>query len=328
MKKEILHKLIKNKGSFISGQDISNEFNVTRAAIWKYIKQLKDDGYVIESVSRKGYRLISEPDTLESVVIDIENSHLKVGSRVHYFKKIDSTNTYAKEIANTANEGEVIISELQTEGRGRLGRQWESPKNTGIFMSIILKPNIMPIDAPKITQIAALATVRAIEDTVSCKVGIKWPNDIIIDNKKVCGILTEISGELNSLNYIIVGIGINVNQRLEDFPKDLLKMAISLKEYIGKCVSRKELTVNLLRNFDKLYKEFIINKNIKEVVEECKKYSVTLGKKVKVISGNNVLIGEAIDFDENGVLIFKKENGETVKIISGEVSVRGLDNYV
>ncbi|MCT4620738.1 MAG: biotin--[acetyl-CoA-carboxylase] ligase [Marinisporobacter sp.] len=329
MKRAVLEALKKNKDHFISGEELSKKIGVTRTAVWKHIKQLKEEGYEIESVSRKGYRLTKEPDTLDSNALEIEIRSKYIGSKIHHVESIDSTNNMAKKMASEgAKEGTVIIAEEQTGGRGRLGRSWVSPKGTGIWMSIILRPPIDPTEAAKITQITAAAVATGLRNMIGEDVGIKWPNDIIIHKKKTCGILTEMSAELNSVNYIIVGIGINVNVDIDEFPEDVRSVATSIKAYMGKTVSRKEIVKEILFAFEELYSDFIENKNIKKSIDICKKYSVTLGKQVKIRTKGEEVIAEAIDLTEDGQLLIKNELGEVKTVLSGEVSVRGLTDYV
>ncbi|QEK11107.1 biotin--[acetyl-CoA-carboxylase] ligase [Crassaminicella thermophila] len=329
MKRKVLEALKKNKDIFISGEELSRKIGVTRTAVWKHIKQLKEEGYEIESISRKGYRLLKEPDTLDPNALIIEIGSNFIGKHIYHFDSVDSTNTIAKKMAaEGAFDGTVIIAEEQIGGRGRLGRSWISPKGTGIWMSIVLRPNIEPTEAAKITQITAAAVANAIRKATGCEVGIKWPNDIIIHNKKVCGILTEMGAELNSVNYIIVGIGINVNVDIKEFPEEVKKIATSIRACVGKEISRKDIVKEILLEFQKLYLDFIENKNIKKSIDICKKYSVTLGKQVKIKNRDKEIIAEAIDLTEDGQLLIKNESGEMQTVISGEVSVRGITDYV
>lgn len=329
MKKEILEALKQNKGRFISGEELSIKIGVTRTAIWKHIKQLKEDGYEIDAVSRRGYRLIQEPDTLELNELEIDIQTRLIGRNLIYYPSIDSTNNEAKkEAALGAPEGTVIIAEEQTGGRGRLGRHWVSPRGTGIWMSIILKPELEPAEAAKITQLTAAAVTTALRNVTGCEAGIKWPNDIIINKKKVCGILTEMSAELNSVNYIIVGIGINVNVDPEEFPHEVRTIATSIKESIGHEIYRKEIVLEILRIFEELYLDFLRTRSVAKSVEICKKYSVTLGNAVRIISKDKIIFGEALDLTEDGELLIRNEAGAIEKIISGEVSVRGVWDYI
>ncbi|MFT9496412.1 biotin--[acetyl-CoA-carboxylase] ligase [Anaerosolibacter sp.] len=329
MKKDVLETLKYNKGSFISGEELSNRLGVTRTAIWKHINQLKGEGYEIESVSRKGYRLVGEPDVLNQHALQMELQTKVIGKRIVHYDTIDSTNNMAKRIAGEGgDEGVVVISEEQTGGRGRLGRQWMSPKGTGIWMSLILRPSIAPAEAAKITQIAAAAVASAIRYVTGCEAGIKWPNDIILQKKKVCGILTEMGAELNSVNYIVVGIGINANVDVALFPEDIKKIATSIKACVGNSISRKELVLQILKEFEALYLDFIHTKSIGKSVDICRAHSVTLGNMVKIINRDQTIIAEAIDLTEEGELLIRNQEGLVEKVISGEVSVRGISDYV
>ena len=323
MKNKILEKL-KQSEDFISGQEISKEFHITRAAIWKYINILREDGYNIESVPSKGYRLVSLPDILSYEEI---KEYLKtdfMGRSIYYFNSIDSTNKKAKEVAQDEQEGTVIIAEEQTAGKGRMGRSWVSPKGKGIWMSLILKPTMEPMKVPKLTLIGAAAVHKALEN-MKIKAQVKWPNDVLIDGKKICGILTEMSGELNMVNYVIMGIGINVNLDEKDIPDQLKDKATSLKISTGKEINRKELTANILNEFEKLYISFKEKDQMNEVLKICRENSILLGEEVKIIRGNDVRIGKAIDINENGELLIKFEGDKVESIIAGEVSLRGND---
>ncbi len=328
MKKDILKILKDNKDVYVSGQKISKILNVSRTAIWKHMNGLKEEGYKIESVSRKGYKLIASPDLLtpEEILPLIKTKN--IGRSIVHFHSIKSTNMKAKELAsNSKDEGEVVISEEQTMGRGRLGRKWISPKGKGIWMSIILRPQINPINVPKVTQIVAAAVTKAFGE-IGVKNYIKWPNDIIINNKKVCGILTEMSGELNRINYVVVGIGINANIEKNDFPSEITDIATSIKIETGKGIQRKELVAHILNNFEKLYDDLVDHNNIDESIKICKDASILIGKRIKVIRNNKKVDAQALDLTKEGKLVVRYDDGEIEELISGEVSVRGLYGYV
>lgn len=328
MKEEIINLLNKNKNEFISGEDISSILGISRAAVWKYMKVIKEDGYNIESVSRKGYKLISAPDLLTFQEISpYLNTHY-IGKQINYFNSIDSTNDEGKRLANSGcSEGTVIISEEQTMGRGRLGRTWVSPKFKGIWMSIVLRPDIEPMNVAKITQVGAAAVLKAIKEQ-GINAHIKWPNDIVLNNKKVCGILTEMSGEINKINYVVMGIGINVNINREDFSKEIEEVATSLKVEEGRSIERKPLVASVLNNLEELYDEFIRNQDIKTSIDICRENSILIGKTIRIINRSNVIMAEAMDLSDDGKLIVKYEDGSIHEVISGEVSVRGLYGYV
>ncbi|MBU5439930.1 biotin--[acetyl-CoA-carboxylase] ligase [Tissierella sp. MSJ-40] len=327
MKNKILKLLKNNKEEFLSGEKISEEFGVTRSAIWKYINTLKEEGYEIESVSRKGYRIISEPDilTYEEVENDLNTSF--IGRNIYYFNTISSTNIKAKEIALKELEGTVVIAEDQTTGKGRLGRDWVSSKGRGIWMSIILKPEADPIKVAKITLIGAAAVNKALED-IGIKSQIKWPNDVVINGKKICGILTEMNCELNMINYVVMGIGINVNLQEEDFPKNLIDKATSLKIAEKREINRKKLLANILNRFEEFYIPFKNSDDISKAIEICRENSALINKEVSIIKGEEIKTGKALDINEEGKLVVMFENGIVENIFSGEVSVRGVEGYV
>lgn len=327
MKNTILN-LLKNTEDFISGQHISEKLNVSRTAVWKYINMLKEEGYLIESVSKKGYKLLKSPDILtENEIMPYLNTKY-IGNKIIHFHTINSTNTKAKELASLGEEnGTIILSEEQTLGKGRLGRQWCSPKGKGIWLSLILKPDLDPINASKITQIGAAALCKSFIE-IGIPSFIKWPNDIVINNRKVCGILTEMNGELNRINYIILGIGINVNIDMDDLPEELKDTASSLKIESGKTIDRRKLVALILNNFEPLYNELLNQGHINSSINICRKNSILLNKQIRIINKNSTKIAKALDLDNEGRLIVQLEDGTIDTIISGEVSIRGLYGYV
>lgn len=328
MKEKILD-LIKSSGDeYISGQYISEKLGVSRTAIWKYINALKEDGYIIESISKRGYKLLSSPDVLTFKEVK-EYLHTKyIGNKIIHFHSIDSTNKKAKELASLGEDnGTVIISEEQIGGKGRLGRSWISPKYKGIWLSIILTPDIEPLEVPKTTQIAAAAVCSALRE-MDVEGFIKWPNDIIVESKKVCGILTEMSGELNRVNYVVVGIGINANLDIEDFSENIKNTATSLKIQLNKNICRKTLTARVLNNFEELYDDFLSKGDISKSLDICRKYSIVLDREVRIINRNEEYIAKAVDIDDQGRLIIENKDGNIYPIISGEISIRGLNGYI
>lgn len=327
MKEKIL-KLLKDSGNdFVSGQKISEDLGVSRAAIWKYMNVIKADGYEIEAISRKGYRIISSPDILTFEEIKNFLNTEYIGKNIIYYDSIDSTNIKAKKLAEGGQEhGTVVISEEQTIGRGRLGRNWVSPKYKGIWMSIILRPNIITENISQITLLGAAAVQKAIMK-MGIKTSIKWPNDIVLNSKKVCGILTEMSGEVDHINYLVMGIGINVNLEEEDLPFDLKDVATSLTLESGKYVDRKTLLANVLNTFEELYNDFVENGNIKETIDICRENSVLIGKEIQLINRGKVTTAKAIDISDQGELVVENCKGNVEYIVSGEVSVRGIYGY-
>lgn len=327
MKHKILSLLKDNENSFISGEVISEQIGISRAAIWKYINQIKEDGYEIVSVSRKGYMLVNSPDLLTFEEVSANLNTKFIGKNIIHFDSINSTNIKAKELAELGEvEGSIIISEEQTMGKGRLGRTWVSPKHAGIWMSLILRPDLLPSKASLITQLGAAAVAKALL-SLGVTPYIKWPNDLLVNGKKVCGILTEMSCELNQINYIVMGIGVNVNQDLSHFPDDLKDIATSLRIEEGKNFSRKALTAHIINEFEVLYQQFVNDNNIKPSLDICRENSILLGREIKIINRGQLISAKALDIDDNGELIVEYEDGKIDKMISGEVSMHGLNKF-
>jgi len=326
MKDKIL-KILKENKDYISGEKISNILDVSRTAIWKNVNTLKEDGYEIDSISRKGYKLISSPDILTYEEIEPYLNTTYIGRNILYFDTIDSTNKKAKDIADSSKDGTVLISEEQTAGRGRLGRNWSSPKGKSLLISILLKPEIEPSRVSSITLVGAVALVKTLEN-FGLKGLIKWPNDIIINYKKVAGILTEMSAEINQVNYIVMGIGVNLYVKSEEFPEDIRNKAGSILSETGMKIDRKEFTGIFLNNFEKYYQEYFLGNNFKEIVKISKDKSILLGKEVRIISRDTTYEAKVLNITEEGHLLIEKGDGTKEEIYSGEVSVRGKNGYI
>lgn len=250
-----------------------------------------------------------------------------VGRNIEYYDTITSTNMRGKEIAEVADEGTVIISEEQTMGRGRLGRNWTSPKGKGLWFSIVLKPHIKPDKLSKITLIGAAAVYKALKE-IGIQSYIKWPNDIVIDGKKVCGILTEMVFKSESIYYVIMGIGINANLDEKDFHEELKDKATSLKIVKKSEIDRNKLLAYVLNNFEKLYIPFKENEDISETIKISRENSILLNREVRIIKDNMERKGKVLDIDKEGQLIVKYEDGKVEPIFFGEVSIRGMGGYV
>lgn len=318
MKTRILE-ILKSSNDYISGEDMSRSLGISRAAVWKHINSLKKDGYEIISVTRKGYLLRSEPDNIMPERIYPYLNTRFIARNIKYFDKINSTNEAAKS-EHSSPDGTVFISEIQTAGKGRLGRSWSSPRGTGIWMSVLLKPDIPLADVSQLTLITGIALCRAIGGEAK----IKWPNDIVIGTKKVCGILTEMSAETDRINYIVCGIGINVNT--QEFPDELADKATSILIETGSETDRCSLIAKVMNELEPLYEEFIEH-GFSSVADEYKKNCITLGREVKVIYRGKEIFGKAADIDDNGSLIAETSDG-IITVNSGEVSVRGIYGYI
>lgn len=318
MREKILE-ILKGSDGYVSGEEISHVLGISRAAVWKHIRNLKNEGYKIESVTNKGYKLGGIPDKLD---IDKIHEMLKtkvIGQRIEYVNSTDSTNNECKRLEDKT-DGTLVIADAQTAGKGRLGRVWESPHGSGIWMSILLKPDVSLESVSQITLVTGMAVCRA----VGIDAMIKWPNDVVIDGKKICGILTEMSAEIERINYVICGIGINVNT--PSFPEELQDKATSLFVETAKKHEREKIAADVLNEFEKLYNVFT-EKGFLFLADEYRKMCVTLNKDVRVIYRNNELTGKAVDIDDSGNLIVETENGQ-ITVHSGEVSVRGIYGYI
>ncbi len=319
MDEDILKLLKQNEGNFISGEKISRTLNVSRTAIWKRIKKLRELGYEIDASPRAGYRLISCPDILLPAEIKQILETRWIAKKIHYFQKVDSTNSIAYQLAmQGADEGEVIIAETQEKGKGRLGRQWFSPPYLNLYISIILRPEILPNQASMITLLSAVSTAESIKRYSDITPSIKWPNDILIGGKKVAGILNEIDSETDRIHFIILGIGININIGKEEFPKDIREYATSLKIETGREVSRKEFICFLFKEIEDWYERFIREGN-KPVLDAWRRWADIKDKMVRVSSFKDEIIGKAIDIDSDGALIIEDKDGKLMRIIAGDV---------
>ncbi|MCX7780958.1 MAG: biotin--[acetyl-CoA-carboxylase] ligase [Negativicutes bacterium] len=321
MRDKILE-LLKSNESYLSGEDISRRMDVSRTAIWKHIQALKQEGYDIESHPRLGYRLRQIPDRLLPEEIRPRLNTVKIGrGGIHYFSEVASTNNEAKKLAAAGcAEGTIVLAEAQNGGRGRLSRGWFSPFARGIWLSVVLRPPFSPQEAPKCTMMAAVAVNRAIRRVAGIESGIKWPNDILCGGKKLVGILTEMSAEMDAINHIVIGIGMNVNIAPEDFPPDLAPIATSLAAEAGKPVSRLELLAAVLAELDKIYQHATAY-GFGEVLQRWRQESVTLGQEVTVLGVSKQFSGLAVDIDEDGALLVKTPDG-IEKVLAGDVSIR------
>ncbi len=325
MKSEILAMLRETDG-YVSGQELCNKFGVSRTAVWKAIHQLQENGYEIEAVSNKGYCLLKSPDIVSETELQSIRKTRWAGQEICHFPSLDSTNIKAKELAEKGYpQGTLVIADQQSAGRGRRGRGWESPAGTGIFMTLLLKPDINPNNASMLTLVTALAVAKGIEAASGADVQIKWPNDVIIGGKKVCGILTEMSAQFDYINHIVIGIGINVHN--ETFPEDIAKAACSIFMETGKHIRRAELIESILEYFEFYYDIFLQTEDLSELLKEYNAMLVNMHRNVKVLDPKEPFEGKSMGITERGELIVDTQ--ESRKLVScGEVSVRGIYGYV
>ena len=317
MKNKVLETLYDKKGEYIDICEISSMLEIPESSVHEHIKTLSNDGFTIE-FSPENEVMLKEELTLilpHKLKDDLTTSY--IGQEIHYFREVDSTNEVAKKLAEEgAAEGTVVIAERQRKGKGRGGKPWISPIG-GAWMSIILRPDTLPMNAPQLTFTAGVATAQTIKGEYGLEVGIKWPNDILIENKKVCGILTEISTVKDSIDYIIAGIGIDANVDLENIPPELRNETTSIKTELEQEISRIVLVRRFLENFEAMYNEF--NKgNFHKILQEWRKFSTTIGSYVEIRKGTEIVQGEAVGVNREGMLILELKDGSLRKIISGE----------
>lgn len=290
-------------GGYLSGEMLSRRLGVSRVSVWKHIRSLRKDGYVIQA-SPRGYRLISSPDLLFPYEFpDLEQ-------RIHHFRELGSTMDVARELARKgARAGTIVIAESQAGGRGRLSRQWLSPQG-GIYFTLILRPRIGPAYAPRINLMAAIAVATTVWKLFGLKAELKWPNDVLISGKKVCGILAEIDAEVDIVNFVNVGIGINANNSVARFQKT----ATSLKEVLGREISRKKFLGALIAEMERRRPSVMKA----DLLKEWKALSTTLNKEVRVVSLGEELTGRAVDIDSTGALILKARDGSLRTVLTGD----------
>lgn len=325
--KEKIIQLLNEADDYISGEEISKQLGVSRTAIWKVINRLKEEGYEIESVTRKGYRLLSSPDILNSEELHYNLNTEIIGNKIINFDKLDSTNQQAKKLAlEGASNGTVVIAEEQTAGKGRRGKMWVSPPGTGIWMSVVLRPSVMPENASMLTLVAGLAVCKAVREITNLEASIKWPNDIVVNGKKICGLLTEMNSEIDFINFVVVGIGINVN--IEKFPPELDNIATSLMIEGNQSYQRKILVKRTLEIFEDYYKKYLETEDLTKIIEEYNEHCINIGRKVRVTGRKQDITGNVKCVTNKGELIVTDQQGEDIVVTSGEVSVRGIYGYV
>ncbi|HEY0827782.1 MAG TPA: biotin--[acetyl-CoA-carboxylase] ligase [Bacilli bacterium] len=321
MNEKILQILNEHPDRFISGEFISKKLKCSRTAIWKHIQELRDYGYEFDAAPRRGYRLKRKPSRLDipSIINKLQTKFM--GRSLHYYDKVDSTQSIAHSlVAGGAKEGAVVIAEQQTAGRGRMGRNWFSPAGKGVWLSIVLTPQIPLQLSPQLTLLVSVALCRTITNLLPVDIGIKWPNDLLIKGKKVSGILLESSTEDERLRYVIAGIGISVNLTREDYPAELQDIATSLLIESGSEVNREELIAAFLQEFEDLY-AIIHQQGFAPIRLLWEALSISLHRPIKVHTSRGRVEGIAQSIDDSGALIIKLKDGQEVKIYSGDVEV-------
>ena len=306
----------------VSGADLAGALGVTRAAIWGRIEELRRLGYEIEAGPHFGYRLVSVPDVLHADDLLARLGKTKViGRDIRVFEQTTSTNDVIEKLARDGvKEGAVVFAESQTKGRGRLGRKWISPGRKGLWFSVLLRPDLRPQETTQLTVAFATALRRAIQSETGLRPEIKWPNDIVIGEKKVAGILTELNAELDRVRHVILGIGVDVNLGAGEFPPELRKLATSLKIESGRMISRAELATAILRELDSDYAR-ICGGGFAEVADEWQEHCKTIGRQVTIQIGERRIRGRAESLDDDGALLLRTDHGRLERITGGDVTL-------
>ena len=319
---QILSALRSAENGGVSGAELADRLGISRAAVWARIEDLRKLGYDIEAGPHVGYRLLNDPDVLHADDLIARLGKTKViGRDIQVFEQTTSTNDVVEKLARDGvKEGVVVFAEAQTKGRGRLGRQWMSPARKGLWFSILLRPELRPQETTQLTVAAATALWRAIRAETGITAEIKWPNDILIRGKKVVGILTELSAEVDRVKHVTLGVGVDVNLSASEFPSDLRKIATSLRVESGKPISRPELATAILRELDRDYARICAGQ-FAALADEWEQHCTTIGKNVAIQIGERKMRGRAEALDDDGALLIRTEHGHLERIIGGDVTL-------
>jgi len=315
---QVLAFLAEGGDDYTSGEALSGKLGLSRAAVWKYVEGLRARGYRIDAVPARGYRLVEIPDRLSALELFPLLGTRELGQTLHHFEELPSTNQTAFALAGQgAAHGEVVIAEAQTAGRGRRGRSWITLPGKGLSLSVILRPQLPPQRAPELTLVAAVALAEALTDA-GAAAGIKWPNDVQLEGRKVAGILTEMSAEPDQVHFVVLGIGVNLNGSAQDFPEELRGQLTSLAAERGSAVPRALFTAALLARLES-WLDRHESEGFEVVREAWKARSTTLGAQVMVRAEGRVTEGRAVDIDEGGALLLRLEDGSVTRILAGDV---------
>ena len=326
MKSEILT-LLRERGDYVSGQELCEHFGVSRTAVWKAIGQLKKEGFSIEAVQNRGYRLVQEEEVFGQHELESRMDTRWAGHPVTFYEVLDSTNLRAKlDAENGAPQGALVVADMQTAGRGRRGRSWSSPAGANAYFTLILKPDFEPEKASMLTLVMAMAVAAGITETCDVEARIKWPNDIVIGGKKVCGMLTELSVQQEYIQHVVIGAGVNV--RIQKFAPEIAGTAVCLEQECGRKVPRAQLIVNIMKAFEKYYEIFMETLDFSGLKEDYDSLLVNCGREVRVLDPKGEYTGISKGINDVGELLVELPDGSEKAVYAGEVSVRGIYGYV
>lgn len=328
MRGEILS-LLREKKTYVSGQQLCEQFGVSRTAVWKAIEQLRKEGYQIQAVQNKGYILVEQEqeEHFNGAELASRMDTRWAGKKLFFYDSIDSTNTEAKRLGEEgACDGTLVVADMQTAGKGRRGRSWLSPAHTNVYFTLLLRPHFAPDRASMLTLVIAHSMCRAVKEVTGLEVGIKWPNDIVVSGKKICGILTEMNVELNEIRYVVIGVGINVRE--QEFPEEIREKAIALDAACGKQVDRTRLVAAIMKAFEEDYEKFLEKVSMEELQKSYEEMMVNSGKEVCVLDPKGEYRGIARGINTTGELLVELPDGQIREVYAGEVSVRGVYGYV
>jgi len=321
IRKKLLDAFTEAGESFLSGQYLAELIGCSRTAVWKQMEELRKEGFTLEAVRNRGYRIVKTPERITADEIRLGLITNFIGKNIHYEDSVDSTQKIAHYLSNEGvPEGTVVIAEEQRSGKGRMNRSWHSPKYSGIWMSLILRPNIPLTKAPQLTLLTAVAIVQAIEEVTDLEPVIKWPNDILLNGKKITGILTELQAEADKIHSVIIGVGINVNQEKQDFPAELHGIASSLAIENGRPISRAEIIKSIFKHFEKLYLLYL-EQGFFPIKLLWEGYAISIGKTLRARTLTDVIEGKALGITDDGVLKLEDKSGFIHHIYSADIEI-------
>ncbi|MCM3599804.1 biotin--[acetyl-CoA-carboxylase] ligase [Robertmurraya korlensis] len=321
LRKKLLEAFTNSEQEYVSGQYLADAMGCSRTAVWKHIEELRKEGFELEAIRKKGYKILNLPKSISADRVQLGLKTEFIGKVIHYEETVDSTQKIAHLLSHEgAVEGTVVIAEEQKGGRGRMDRVWHSPKSTGIWMSLILRPKIPIQRAPQLTLLTAVAIVQAIEECTTLTPQIKWPNDLLIEQQKVTGILTELQADADRIISVIVGMGLNINQTEEDFPPELREIATSLRVKEGKELDRAELIKVIFQKFETLYMIFL-DKGFYPIKLLWESYAISIGKEITARTLNGSISGKALGITDEGVLKVEDDLGEIHHIYSADIEL-------